>query len=757
MEHTGRAAARTAGWFVAFVVAGYAGRASSLGGPELSLIWPAAGVAMLWLHGSTGRARRLDVLALTVATLLVNISTGSPLLLAGFYVLTNVGQVLLFLLLGHRWVPHVVGFGGTRPLCRLGEFGRLAFAALIACGVVALVGTIGLAVTDHDVDLIGYCVWWGRNTAGMVAIGLTGLLLGPDLVADGHRATGVLRRVARGFVPRSFARGVEASLLIGLTAVIYGSTIAFGEGQPVAFVLLIPTFWVGIRFVPSAVALHSVLMGGAVLAATLLGLGPFMSIDDLGARAVAAQVFVIMIVVAGLCLAFTTATERQATKELAHLASLDPLTGLANRRTFERELSAHLTRYRRHGVGGAVLMLDLDRFKNVNDTLGHLVGDQLLIRLSRALDTRVRDTDVIARLGGDEFAILLAGADLEAAERVAADVVALVRSTVADLDPVQSQVTVSIGGVVFDRDDTGVTVLAAADTMLYDAKDSGRDQWAVHDRRADSDVKGAVRELWSEQIDRALADDAFELHLQPIMNMSSGRVTGAEALLRMRLDGELVLPGQFLPAAERDHSVVRLDRWVLRHAVPLLAQLQQVDPSFRLSVNLSALSLSEPSVEDELRRALREHAVDPAGLLLEMTETAAVTRIREARDFIERTRPLGCGFALDDFGAGFSSFYYLKHLPFDVVKIDGEFVSACSESATDRVIVSSMAQMAARLGKQSVAEFVADGETLELIESLGVDFAQGHHVGRPVPVAEFVATMEDGLDDGLGESRLAEF
>ncbi|QBX54691.1 EAL domain-containing protein [Nocardioides seonyuensis] len=873
--------ARLAGWTLAFVVAGLAGRGTAIDGQGLALVWPAAGVAVLWLASGDRAQRRVDVAVLGLVSFVINVTTGAPADLSLVLVVCNVGQAVAFVELSRRWLPHLRGFGGHEPLRRVGDLITFFAAALVACALAAAVGVVGLEVTLDSGSLVNFLVWWGRNTTGILVVGLLGILLREAIGEDRPSTLVALRRVGASMVSTSGVRGVEITVLTVLSTSLYAFVFIHPQGHPFAFLLLVFTFWAALRFTPLTVHMHAIGAGTVAITATLYDLGPFLVLDDLAFRALISQVFYIMVVVAGLALALTHSEERSVSARLAvllessklreeavttsrdraerlfqdaphgvavldtsgvirqvnpalcdllgswasdlvglelasfgddhadatlhqhilavvadaasareeaiwtfrtldgsqrvvslsstllrdadgpgrhavltnvvdiserhryqerltYLADHDPLTGLANRRKFQHELQLHL---KREDAGGAVLMLDLDHFKDVNDSLGHGVGDQLLVLLARALRGRLREGDVFARLGGDEFAVLLPEADLGVAERAAEDIVALVREHMSQLDGVQRRVTVSVGGVVIEPDDSTVSLLATADTMLYDAKEAGRNRVAVLDRRVHAQPEGSARMMWAERIDTALARDDFELHLQPILDVATGRVTGAEALLRMRYDGEIVMPGQFLPVAERSETIVQLDRWVVRRAVELLATLQSTDPGFRLSINLSAKSVHGLSIEDELRAALELHGADPRGLVLEITETAALRHIDEAREFIERLRPLGCRFALDDFGAGFGSFYYFKNLHFDVVKIDGQFVDGCAGSPMNRAIISSVAQMATELGKTTVAEFVTDSATLEVVDTLGVDFAQGYHVGRPIPVDDFIGVM----------------
>ena len=431
---------------------------------------------------------------------------------------------------------------------------------------------------------------------------------------------------------------------------------------------------------------------------------------------------------------------RRYLDRLAHLADHDVLTGLANRRRFESELDRHLDRCRRHGPTGALLLLDLDNFKQVNDTLGHNAGDQLLVTIAGLLRRSIRSTDVVARLGGDEFAILLTDCEQSDAARVAGLVVERIATHAATLDGVARRVTASVGAVTFRAAaEHAADVLALADMTMYDAKEAGRNQVVVLSEGDERGPRTAARLHWQSRIEAALAEDRFELHLQPIMDITSGRISSAEVLLRLRDEGELVPPSRFIYIAERVGLMPQVDAWVVDKSLELLARMRRDhDPSFEFEVNLSGHSIGNPDIEKAIVASLTTHGVDPSALILEITETAAVADVALARTFAERMTELGCAFALDDFGAGFGSFYYLKHLFFDYVKIDGEFVAHVHESAVDRTIMRSIVGIAHDLGKRTVAEFVSEPEILQVCRDEGVDFAQGYLIGKPVPFDQFV-------------------
>jgi diguanylate cyclase (GGDEF)-like protein/PAS domain S-box-containing protein len=428
--------------------------------------------------------------------------------------------------------------------------------------------------------------------------------------------------------------------------------------------------------------------------------------------------------------------------QLEHLADHDPLTGLLNRRRFVRELSHQMAVARRYGTSGAVLFLDIDDFKFVNDTLGHNIGDEVITAVSSLIHERVRETDVAARLGGDEFAVLLPRATKQEAEALARSLVEEVRrGSVVVLGEERPRVTVSIGITVFDRPDDKMTaddVLVDADLAMYAAKEGGRDRVAFSS--SDDLTRMKSRVTWTDRLREALDKDLFELHSQPILDLRRGEVSQHELLLRLRgEEDELIQPATFLYTAERFGLILDIDRWVLGEAMNLIATKQDAGQDLRLEVNISGPSISDPELPGFIEQQLKTTGIEPANLILEVTETAAIANMDQARKFAAGLSDIGCGFALDDFGAGFGSFYYLKYMSFDYVKIDGEFIRNLPASGTDQLILDSIVQMSKGLGKQTIAEFVGSQETVELLRDHGVDYAQGYHLGRPAPLAETLA------------------
>ncbi len=419
---------------------------------------------------------------------------------------------------------------------------------------------------------------------------------------------------------------------------------------------------------------------------------------------------------------------------LRHLADHDPLTGLLNRRSFERELDAHRARKARYGGRGAAILLDLDHFKFINDTLGHGAGDQAITRAAGALKSRLRTTDVLARLGGDEFAVLLPRADASEARMVAGQLLGALRAETVELGGRARPLAASAGISLFESegDLSREDVLVNADLAMYDAKNAGRDRAELYAAGEDrtSRMKGSV--TWAERIGGALQNDGFTLLAQPIVELATGRESQCELLLRMQDGGRgLVQPDAFLDIAERLGLVQEIDRWVTVQAIKIVAERRARGIELTVEVNLSGLSIGDGDllalVGDELERT----NVPPGSLIFEITETAAVTNMHRAGQFARDLTQLGCRFALDDFGAGYSSFYYLKHLPFDFLKIDGEFVKGCCTSETDRLLIKAVVDIATGMGKRTIAEYVGDEQTARLLRNLGVDYGQGFHLGRP--------------------------
>ena len=432
-------------------------------------------------------------------------------------------------------------------------------------------------------------------------------------------------------------------------------------------------------------------------------------------------------------------TERKRVEaHLQHMADHDPLTGLLNRRRFEQELERHVAHVRRYGPEGAVLVIDVDRFKQVNDAYGHTTGDRVIASVARVLHRRLRSTDTVARVGGDEFAVLLPKADRAEAEIVARRLVEAVRAQADPGDGERGHVTISVGATVLDEraELSAEAAVVDADLAMYDAKDSGGDGFAFFEAEVHARTRSRARTTWRDRIVDALAHDRFALVAQPVVDASSGVVVQHELLLRLTgSHGDLIPPAAFLSIAERDGLIVAIDSWVARRAIGLLAELERNGAATPLEVNVSGRSLADTDLLAAIAGELRRTGIDPRNLVFEIPETAAVADIQLARAFAQQVRALGCRFAIDDFGAGLGSLYYLKHLPFDMLKLDGELVEQCSRTAADRLVIESAVRVAHGLGAVAIAEQVGDAETHALLASLGVDLIQGHHIAMPQPLA----------------------
>ncbi|MEJ7825710.1 MAG: EAL domain-containing protein [Solirubrobacteraceae bacterium] len=436
---------------------------------------------------------------------------------------------------------------------------------------------------------------------------------------------------------------------------------------------------------------------------------------------------------------------RRYEENLHYQATHDPLTGLHNRASFAGQLETHADVVRRYGSEGALLLLDLDHFKYVNDRLGHEAGDQVIARVATVLGARLRDSDVLARLGGDEFAVLLPKADVEGARHVASDLLQALRAERIALPEAGGRtITASIGVAMFELSDglTGEDVLVSADLAMYDAKEAGRNQvvfdTADHDEQAQARMQGRVN--WAERIRVAIDDERFALVAQPIVSLKTGVLTQFEVLLRMLDDhGDLIPPSAFLSTAERLGMIQEIDAFVVTRALRTVAAAGDAIAGTGVEINLSGASMGDPRILRLIERELHETGLDPARVIFEITETAAIANIAKAREFSDELAKLGCRFALDDFGAGFGSFYYLKHVHFDLLKIDGEFVRDACRGRTDRLVIEAVVAIARGLGKQTVAEHVGDAATVSLLRDLGVDYGQGFFLGAPQPIEQFLA------------------
>jgi diguanylate cyclase (GGDEF)-like protein/PAS domain S-box-containing protein len=410
---------------------------------------------------------------------------------------------------------------------------------------------------------------------------------------------------------------------------------------------------------------------------------------------------------------------RSAEEQLRHLVDHDDLTGLYNRRGFERELTARMQSGKVER-GGAIAILDLDHLKRVNDSLGHAAGDRVIREIAAMLRGRLRDRDLFARLSGDEFGLFMSDIDMDAARQRVLELLDLVRRREG------SSVITASAGIAMVADVDGVEapdLLIAADTALYEAKNGGRDRLAV--------FTGENRETlqWVSRVRAAIENEELVLYAQPLVDLKTGNVFAEELLVRMlNENGEPIAAGQFIPIAESFGLIRQLDRWVVKESLKLAAAGR------RVSVNLSAASITDRRLVHMIDSEMRATNLDPDLLIFEITETVATPAIESLREFATRVERLGANLALDDVGTGFGSLTYLRHLPFRYLKIDAEFVRGLTDSAADARIVRSLVSIAAGFGMRTVAEGVENERLLGRLGDFGIDFAQGYHLGRPAPI-----------------------
>lgn len=430
---------------------------------------------------------------------------------------------------------------------------------------------------------------------------------------------------------------------------------------------------------------------------------------------------------------------RSLHRRLTYQATHDILTGLPNRAEFEQVMDDALLQVRTGTPAHALLFLDLDGFKMVNDTCGHVAGDELLRQVGRLLSSKARASDMLARIGGDEFGILLRQCPLEDGERVAQSIVDSMAGFRFSWQSHFFRIGVSIGVASLDEHspDAG-QALSAADSACGWAKDGGRNQVQVFRRDDLQQLRLHEQKDWLAKLNHALARDTLELFMQrinPIGRAPDG-VDRFEVLLRMREeDGSLVSPGLFLPVAERYRLMVRIDEWVVSQLFARLsAQVPRIGGRLELSINLSGASVNDPAFLDFLLAAFRRHGIPGTMISFEITETVAIANFAQAVDFIHQLAAIGCRFALDDFGSGLSSFDYLRKLPVNVVKIDGSFVDGLASDPIKRAMVEAIVRVGVLMKLEIVAERVECEADLQALREMGVDYVQGYVLHRPEPL-----------------------
>ena len=424
--------------------------------------------------------------------------------------------------------------------------------------------------------------------------------------------------------------------------------------------------------------------------------------------------------------------ERQTAEQLIYLAERDSLTGLYNRHRFQIELGHTLGDLGRDDVYGALLFFDLDEFKYINDTYGHRAGDAMLIRVAGEVSNLVRRKEILSRLGGDEFAVLMPQSSKEDAVKLAERIIRGIAQIPFRFEGQNLRLTTSLGVALYPQHGASAEELVSrADAAMYQAKEAGKNAWRVYHPDRDSSREMLNRLSWQERIGNALDKDLMRLHFQGVYRASNRALTHLEVLVRMIDEADptqLIMPGHFIPFAERNGKIVEIDRWVIRESVRLLSHSPHVPP---LAVNISGRSFDQPDLPHYIAEQLLEFQVAPQRLMVELTETSAVTDLHDAQRFIEALQKTGCIVCLDDFGAGFSSFAYLKHLKVDMLKIDGLFVRDLPNDRDNQVFVKAIVDVARGMHKGTIAEFVESAETLAMLQQFGVDMVQGYYLDTP--------------------------
>lgn len=460
----------------------------------------------------------------------------------------------------------------------------------------------------------------------------------------------------------------------------------------------------------------------------------------------------------GAVVAFRDVSQRRLLEEeLRWQASHDALTKLHNRAYFEQQLQQEVARLRRSDQNSLLLFVDVDRFKYINDTLGHAAGDHLLIEASHRLRSRLRVNDTLARMGGDEYALILRNSQANDPLKAAEDFRKALSGQLFSYGDKHYRITASIGVAIIDKNVMSPSeVMANADIACHIAKNTGRNQVHVYSYDTDQRASMDIELNWSARLEVALRENLFVLCFQPILPLANvdlnslPKEEGAlwlrhlhrqpprrifyEVLIRMvSAGGEYIAPDAFLPTAERYNMMLEIDKWVINNAFRALRDNQVNDPHhlIGLSINLSAQSLGGNGIGRFVMDKLVEFNVDPTLVTFEITETKAVTNLDAARELIAQLRGMGCRFALDDFGCGFSSFTHLKHLDVDFLKIDGSFIQGLLDDPVDRAVITAINDIAHSVGKRTVAECVDRPDVLAALRACGVDFVQGYYVGRP--------------------------
>jgi diguanylate cyclase (GGDEF)-like protein/PAS domain S-box-containing protein len=431
-------------------------------------------------------------------------------------------------------------------------------------------------------------------------------------------------------------------------------------------------------------------------------------------------------------------TERRKSQEqLNYLATHDSLTGLYNRHFFEATIDQLATHAANNHVQHGLIYLDIDHFKVINDTLGHHKGDEILREISLLMSKRVLAPNTLCRLGGDEFAILLHDSSAKKMLLFAKEIQQIISEFSFQAQEQRINLGCSVGLTLIDGSSEATEVyLMRADIALYVAKGRGRNLIHLYDPADNESDELRQRINISQKIRKAITEDRMVLYFQPIFDIKKGKISYYEALIRLKeVGGEIVMPGEFIPALEAAGEMHLLDRWIIKLAMRTLQQHPELN---QIAINLSAQAFRDESLVPSILESLKITGVNPKRLTFELTESASLSNLKITQRVIDDLHKLGCSFSVDDFGSGFSSFAYLKNLPADYIKLDGSFIQNLHKDKIDQTLVKAIIQVIQALGKKAVAEFVENEEILTILKGMGIDYVQGYHIGRPVPVEQIV-------------------
>lgn len=709
------AGAWLATWFVA-------------GPDQVTLIWPPAGIAMgaLIVYGW----RWWPFIPFAVLVFHVTLNPVPPLFIP-FSMASNLAAALVAYAWVARRAPHAVNHLSMRSGFM---FLQAACVSLVLGGAIGAAGLVVAGMVPFDAFLSAWLQWALGDLFGVVAV-LSSMLIGGRWFSWRERDAQSMQLASSAEKAIWLVVFLLSLILVALAARSSGAYALGFTSLPFVFVI-----WSAVRFSPPWTSFGSTAAG--LYLATLIGLGyaGLSPPKDLGSVVILVA-FLCMITAAPQIVAAATHENRVASWRAIRRATTDALTGLANRPAFE-DLTRRAIRTHPH-EHMAIAYIDLDQFKLVNDTVSHAVGDEMLRSLAAVIRIELRTEDEFARLGGDEFAVLLRAVGSTEAERLAKEI----RSAISNFRFAHAgrliAPTASIGVVPFLAGDAEfATLFAHADAACYIAKELGgnRVQMAEVDEKLLLNRRNAMD--WAVRLGDAIERGRLQLFAQSIERLKPGPNSGRHLELLLRVEdpdtGELIEPGPFVAAAERFKFGPRLDRAVVNQALGWLEANPGIATGIELvSINLSGASVSDDEFAQFLERRIGASSVHAHQLCFEITETSAVRDLAQAQQFIQRVRALGCRFALDDFGAGFCSFAYLKSLDVDFFKIDGGFVREVHTSPLALAIVRSIAEIARVMHKQTIAEYTESEAVRAHLLALGVDYAQGFAIDRPMPLDEY--------------------